>query len=160
MIQQLHSPLCPFAFKLAEGEQSSVGRHPRHDHQDKQTHCRRSPRHGAAAEPVFCCSHAQLLSSVVSNRRRSGRFSRKNHEYVIHRHAALHAKQPCCSAVAPSPGHSQILSRSRREKSVLLHGCEIKSGSGLGTRLAAQYCMLCCSCAGRYCFTWPKGCTN
>ena len=29
-------------------------------------------------------------------------------------------------AVAPSPGHSQILSRS-------LRGCEIKSGSGLGT---------------------------
>ena len=28
--------------------------------------------------------------------------------------------------VASSPGHSQILS---------LHGCEIKSGSGLGTRL-------------------------
>ena len=33
--------------------------------------------------------------------------------------------------LASSPGHSQILSRSRGEKS----GCEIKSGSGLGTRL-------------------------
>ena len=31
------------------------------------------------------------------------------------------------SYIASSPGHSQILSRS--------HGCEIKSGSGLGTRL-------------------------
>ena len=41
--------------------------------------------------------------------------------------------------------HSQILSRSRGEKSIFLHGCEIKSiflhgceiqsGSGLGTRL-------------------------
>ena len=34
--------------------------------------------------------------------------------------------------VASSPGHSQILSRSCGE---FLHGCEIKSGSGLGTRL-------------------------
>ena len=34
--------------------------------------------------------------------------------------------------IASSPGHSQILSCSRGEKS----GCEIKSGSGLGTRLA------------------------
>ena len=31
--------------------------------------------------------------------------------------------------------HSQILSRSRGEKSIFLHGCEIQSGSGLGTRL-------------------------
>ena len=37
--------------------------------------------------------------------------------------------------VASSPGHSQILSRSRGEKSIFLHACEIKSGSGLGTRL-------------------------
>ena len=47
--------------------------------------------------------------------------------------------------IASSPGHSQILSRSRGEKSgvasspghsqTFLHGCEIKSGSGLGTRL-------------------------
>ena len=34
--------------------------------------------------------------------------------------------------VASSPGHSQILSRS--------HGCEIKSGSGLGTRLGTRSC--------------------
>ena len=33
----------------------------------------------------------------------------------------------CSDILALSPGHSQILSRS--------HGCEIKSGSGLGTRL-------------------------
>ena len=32
--------------------------------------------------------------------------------------------------LASSPGHSQILSRSN-----FLHGCEIKSGSGLGTRV-------------------------
>ena len=64
------------------------------------------------------------------------------------------------------PGHSQILSRSRGEKSgemvdstskssppflvrdvvlipgllpIFLHGCEIKSGSGLGTRLAHKH---------------------
>ena len=43
------------------------------------------------------------------------------------------------SALASSPGHSQILSHSHREKSeeksIFLHGCKIKSGSGLGTRL-------------------------
>ena len=38
--------------------------------------------------------------------------------------------------VASFPGHSQILFRSRGEKSIFLHRCEIKSGSGLGTRLA------------------------
>ena len=37
--------------------------------------------------------------------------------------------------IASSPGPTQILSRSRREKSIFLHGCEIKSGWGLGTRL-------------------------
>ena len=37
--------------------------------------------------------------------------------------------------VALSPGPTQILSRSRGEKSGFLHGCEIKSGLGLGTRL-------------------------
>ena len=35
--------------------------------------------------------------------------------------------------LASFPGHSQILSHSRREN--FLHGCEIKSGSGLGTML-------------------------
>ena len=38
--------------------------------------------------------------------------------------------------IASSPGHSQILSRSRGE--IFLHGCEIKSGSGLGTRLCVS----------------------
>ena len=38
-----------------------------------------------------------------------------------------------------SPGHSQILSQSRVEKSQFLHGCEIKSGSELGTRLQAEW---------------------
>ena len=43
------------------------------------------------------------------------------------------------SYIASSPGHSQILSRSHGEKSGF-HSCEIKSGSGLGTRLAlSQY---------------------
>ena len=54
------------------------------------------------------------------------------------------------SRVASSPGPTQILSRSRREKSltldfisqlwrkilIFLHSCEIKSGWALGTRLA------------------------
>ena len=51
----------------------------------------------------------------------------------------LHALRKCekeaCGnrhpSLASSPGHSQILSRSP----IFLHGCEIKSGSGLGTRL-------------------------
>ena len=38
--------------------------------------------------------------------------------------------------LAASPGHSQILSRSHGEKL----GCEIKSGSGLGTRLGRGAC--------------------
>ena len=37
--------------------------------------------------------------------------------------------------LASSPGHSQILSHSHGEKSGFLHGFEIKSRSGLGTRL-------------------------
>ena len=37
--------------------------------------------------------------------------------------------------VASSPGPSQILSRSRGK----IHGCEIKSGRGLGTRLWAMF---------------------
>ena len=36
------------------------------------------------------------------------------------------------SRLASFPGHSQILSRTR----FFFHGCKIKSGSGLGTRLA------------------------
>ena len=40
--------------------------------------------------------------------------------------------------LASSSGHSQILSHSRGEKSVL-HGCRIKSGSCLGTGLATNY---------------------
>ena len=38
------------------------------------------------------------------------------------------------SSIALFPGHSQILSRSCGEP-IFLHSCEIKSGSGLGTRL-------------------------
>ena len=37
--------------------------------------------------------------------------------------------------VASFPGHSQILSHSGGKNSSFLHSCEIKSGSGLGTRL-------------------------
>ena len=40
--------------------------------------------------------------------------------------------------VASSPGPSQILSRG--ENPIFLHGCEIKSGRGLGTRLVGVYC--------------------
>ena len=47
------------------------------------------------------------------------------------------------AVLASSPGHSQILSCSRGEKSVFLHGCEIKSGSGLGTRLEQFFFSLC-----------------
>ena len=45
----------------------------------------------------------------------------------------------CMFLIASSPGHSEILSRSRGEKSIFLHGCEIKSGSGLGKRLYSWY---------------------
>ena len=42
----------------------------------------------------------------------------------------------CCAyELASFPGHSQILSHSCGEKSHFLHSCEIKSVSGLGTRL-------------------------
>ena len=43
--------------------------------------------------------------------------------------------QVCTWTIYMSPGHSQILSHSCRENSSFLHNCEIKSGSGLGTRL-------------------------
>ena len=44
-----------------------------------------------------------------------------------------------CITLASFTGHSQILPRSRGEKSpIFLHGCDIKSGSGLGTRLACH----------------------
>ena len=39
----------------------------------------------------------------------------------------------CGHSLAPSPGHSQILSRTRGR------GCEIKSGSGLGMRLGIHH---------------------
>ena len=41
--------------------------------------------------------------------------------------------------LALSPGHSQILYRSRGEKLYFLHSCKIKSGSGLGMRLSIYY---------------------
>ena len=56
----------------------------------------------------------------------------------------LYAQEPGNEAKARLDGttrkrsslvHSQILSRSRGEKSIFLHGCEIQSGSGLGTTL-------------------------
>ena len=40
--------------------------------------------------------------------------------------------------LASSPGRSRILSHRTREK-LVLHGCRIKFGSALGTRLAANY---------------------
>ena len=40
------------------------------------------------------------------------------------------------NGLVSSPGHSQILSRS-----CFLHSCEIKSGSGLGTRLLVYSCL-------------------
>ena len=66
-----------------------------------------------------------------------------------------------CNGIALSSGHSQILSRSRGHVTykpnppflgcnvvlipgllpIFLHGCEIKSGCGLGTRLAMVVCM-------------------
>ena len=39
--------------------------------------------------------------------------------------------------LASSPGHSQILSREKFSRRDI--GCEIKSGSGLGTRLRIDY---------------------
>ena len=41
--------------------------------------------------------------------------------------------------LASSPDHSQILYRSRGEKTIFLHGCKIKSGSGLGMKLSICY---------------------
>ena len=41
-------------------------------------------------------------------------------------------------STSSSPGHAHILSRSHGEN-WSLHGCEIKSGSGLGTRLWINY---------------------
>ena len=43
------------------------------------------------------------------------------------------------AVVASSPGHSQILSCSCSLLPIFLHGCEIKSGSGLGTRLDSHF---------------------
>ena len=54
-----------------------------------------------------------------------------------------HRRGLSSAAIASSPGHSQILSRSRGEKLVsparLSHACGIKSGSGLGMRLLQQW---------------------
>ena len=46
------------------------------------------------------------------------------------------------SCLASFPGYPQILSRSRGKKSapIFLHSCEIKSGSGLGTRVTLANC--------------------
>ena len=44
-------------------------------------------------------------------------------------------KLMCKHFLASFPGHSQILSRNRGEKSGT-NNCEIKSGSGLGMRLS------------------------
>ena len=41
--------------------------------------------------------------------------------------------------LASSPGHFQILYRSCGEKTIFLHSCEIKSGSGMGMRLSIYY---------------------
>ena len=46
--------------------------------------------------------------------------------------------QECSWWLVSSQGHSQILSSSRGEP-IFLEGSEIKSGSGLGTRLATNY---------------------
>ena len=62
-----------------------------------------------------------------------GYFARKKLE--IKRNKRLNLSKRAC--IASSPGHSQILSRSR---GVFLHGCEIKSGSGHGDE--ARACIL------------------
>ena len=47
----------------------------------------------------------------------------------------VQTKVYCAYTLTLSLGHSQTLSRSCGEKVIFLYSCEIKSGSGLGTRL-------------------------
>ena len=52
-------------------------------------------------------------------------------------------------SLVPRPLHAQILSRSHREKSIFLHGCEIKSGRRPGDE-ANEYHVIYQSCSLQY----------
>ena len=88
-------------------------------------------------QPSNFCRGMQLLKIVVENKMLT---STKRDVIILHDNGRdsgsdwshqVSAVAVTWRLLASSPGHSQILSYTR----AFLHGCEIKSGSGLGMRL-------------------------